>query len=417
MPYGARRLCRLIACAYIDTSRLFRNTLPHLKGFFITDEHAQLTCCARLGHIGMESAQGKALATVGDATTLAIVTIQNDENISTECLLVGIGSQIWGFALPQCSHLFTQTVLPNAARIRGITQIIGTQVDLTYASSWIAVYGDRYVALAQVGLSALTSLAFLPRLPHWTLCVTLVPHSWIVRTTSSDDEITQTSASSWIKVLIVIGLSDNSVAVYHATLCNGSVHEAPEFAFRVECVDSRCLLYSMDIHVPVVHKQESVSIDFEGQHAVRTVTARGQALVAAGTVFLDVVIWPLKLNMDLPSMMEGVLYRLKGHQGSIHSILWASSGLTLVSGSDDRTLQVWDVPAEAIFLNGDNDHEIVLNPRHVLFGHTGRIWRSCFSENNENMVVSGSEDGTCRVWNVTKDRGDCVASINVSNIE
>ena len=64
----------------------------------------------------------------------------------------------------------------------------------------------------------------------------------------------------------------------------------------------------------------------------------------------------------------------------------ASDGRMVVSGSDDRTVRVWDVESCAA----------VGEP---LLGHENYVWSVVISTDGRT-VVSGSSDRTVRVWNV-----------------
>ena len=59
---------------------------------------------------------------------------------------------------------------------------------------------------------------------------------------------------------------------------------------------------------------------------------------------------------------------------------------TIVSGSDDRTLRVWDLT---------NDTSRVLN------GHTDEVWS--VMKLNETTIVSRTGNNTLRVWDLTND--------------
>lgn len=65
------------------------------------------------------------------------------------------------------------------------------------------------------------------------------------------------------------------------------------------------------------------------------------------------------------------------------------SGTTVISGSTDRTLKVW---------NAETGQCI-----HTLYGHTSTV--RCMHLHG-NKVVSGSRDATLRVWQV--DTGECL---------
>lgn len=129
---------------------------------------------------------------------------------------------------------------------------------------------------------------------------------------------------------------------------------------------------------------------------------------------------PLKRDCDVP-----VALRLRGHEGSIHTVSWSSSANMLASGSDDRTLRVWDV---RLFLDLRSDESDGSNaskqsilerrfsldnrdikPRFVLYGHLARLWRVTFAP-GEQIIASASEDGTCKLWSM--ESGVCLRTLN-----
>ncbi|OIW17447.1 hypothetical protein TanjilG_22559 [Lupinus angustifolius] len=87
--------------------------------------------------------------------------------------------------------------------------------------------------------------------------------------------------------------------------------------------------------------------------------------------------------------------KLIGHEGSIFRIAWSSCGSKLLSVSDDRSARVWDVPIER---QDSLCHDPVAL---VLFGHNARVWDCCISD---FLIVTASEDCTCRVWGVNVHR-------------
>ena len=76
------------------------------------------------------------------------------------------------------------------------------------------------------------------------------------------------------------------------------------------------------------------------------------------------------------------IHRLKGPQGTITSVAFSPDGFTLASGSWDGTGWLWDVQT------GDL--------KHTLTGHTSVVNSVAFESNF--MLVSGSFDGTLRLW-------------------
>lgn len=236
-------------------------------------------------------------------------------------VLAGIGSQVHVYQAsgpPAAAGLCCMTVLPDAARVHGICFLEDADdgdADSSRTSPvLIAVHGDRHVALLRLAESSggsacrLTQLAMLPRLFHWSMDLHL-------------------SRAPGCSMLLSVGLSNNSVETY-ALPVSASQHssnggKAVASPVLLQCVESseRCLLYSM-------HLQR------------RDACSSGASCcywVAAGTIFLDVVVWatpPLLLDGNTaalnntcngssshPSMYAvkaPALFRLKGHMGSIH---------------------------------------------------------------------------------------------------
>lgn len=80
---------------------------------------------------------------------------------------------------------------------------------------------------------------------------------------------------------------------------------------------------------------------------------------------------------------------MQGHTGQIFSIAFSADSRKLVSGSTDGSVRVWDV---------EQCREIA-----VLRGHTETVIQVMFSPNQE-CVASASHDGTIRLWDVLTRR-------------
>ncbi|KAF8304994.1 WD40 repeat-like protein [Clavulina sp. PMI_390] len=84
------------------------------------------------------------------------------------------------------------------------------------------------------------------------------------------------------------------------------------------------------------------------------------------------------------SMNPYHLRLLEGHNHAVRAL--AAHGRTLVSGSYDATVRVWDIiTGECI---------------HVLTGHTQKVY-SVVLDHSRQQVCSGSMDGTVRIWSIT----------------
>ncbi len=75
---------------------------------------------------------------------------------------------------------------------------------------------------------------------------------------------------------------------------------------------------------------------------------------------------------------------LPGHEGPVSAAGFSPDGAHIVSGSEDGTVRVWDLARR--------------EERLVLRGHQGPVHAAAFSPDGAR-IVSGSEDGTVRLWN------------------
>ena len=78
-----------------------------------------------------------------------------------------------------------------------------------------------------------------------------------------------------------------------------------------------------------------------------------------------------------------VLALLTGHTGRVLSIAYSPDGLTLVSGSEDKTICFWDTQTGA--------------HKSTLTQHTESVTALAFSPDG-NRIISGSADGIVHVW-------------------
>jgi len=77
--------------------------------------------------------------------------------------------------------------------------------------------------------------------------------------------------------------------------------------------------------------------------------------------------------------------RLVGHNGSVNSVSFSPDGKTLATGSEDKTIKLWNV---------ETGQEI-----GTLRGHNGIVWSVSFSPDGKTLAT-GSEDKTIKLWDV-----------------
>ena len=93
---------------------------------------------------------------------------------------------------------------------------------------------------------------------------------------------------------------------------------------------------------------------------------------------------------------------LRGHEGLVRSVAISDDGRTVVSGSEDCTVRVWDVESCAA----------VGEP---LLGHKRRVYSVVISADGRT-VVSGSGDYTVRVWDVESASEVCDPLVHESAV-
>lgn len=167
--------------------------------------------------------------------------------------------------------------------------------------------------------------------------------------------------------------------------------------------------------------------------AKATWTADNEVLVAAGTVFGDILVWKHVIGNETPQM----LFSLSGHEGSIFGVDISqplrmpdgSDGRLLLSCSDDRTIRVWNiterndtiekpVPSETVLDTGfrcapeynDDSFDqgrVDTLPIAMEMGHASRIWGVKFAAPSEPMISSNKipiysfgEDATTQRWSL-----------------
>ncbi|KAJ0146221.1 D-xylose 1-dehydrogenase [Fusarium oxysporum f. sp. albedinis] len=105
---------------------------------------------------------------------------------------------------------------------------------------------------------------------------------------------------------------------------------------------------------------------------------------------------------------NAVLQTLEGHYGSVNSVDFSNDGTLIASGSDDRTIKIWNVATG--------------KEEWTLKGHKGCIYSVAFS-NDGMLIASGSDDKTIKIWNVAmgkeewtlKGHKGCIYSVAFSN--
>ncbi|NJM73169.1 MAG: protein kinase [Scytonema sp. RU_4_4] len=132
------------------------------------------------------------------------------------------------------------------------------------------------------------------------------------------------------------------------------------------------------------------------------------------------------IKPDIKERKLTLVRTLSGHTGSVWSVALSADGLTLVSGSEDKTIKIWHPNTGQLsrtlkahsdsvrtvslssdgqtLVSGSGDDTIKIwqsrtgELRHTLRGHSLPVWSVAFSRDGQ-ILVSGSQDNTIKVWN------------------
>jgi hypothetical protein len=94
---------------------------------------------------------------------------------------------------------------------------------------------------------------------------------------------------------------------------------------------------------------------------------------------------PAGLSFEIPSGLKMIKSLSASHKSLIYCIAWSPDGADLASGSDDKTIQLWDI---------ENGKRL-----RTLKGHTDTIFSVAWSPGGKTLA-SGSQDKTIRLWDV-----------------
>ena len=85
------------------------------------------------------------------------------------------------------------------------------------------------------------------------------------------------------------------------------------------------------------------------------------------------------------------LLTLEGHTKNINSVCWSPDGKYFASGSEDKTIKIWDANSGACI--------------RTLKGHSYTVYSVCWSPNGK-YLASGASDYTVKIWDAKS--GMCI---------
>ena len=109
-----------------------------------------------------------------------------------------------------------------------------------------------------------------------------------------------------------------------------------------------------------------------------------------------------------------------GHSDAVNSVAISPDAQTLVSGSNDKTIKVWNLKTgkEIHTLTGHSSAVYNLNNKqvsHFLTGHSGAVYSVAISPDGKTLI-SGSSDEKIKVWNLSTGQELCTLTGHSDNV-
>jgi len=97
---------------------------------------------------------------------------------------------------------------------------------------------------------------------------------------------------------------------------------------------------------------------------------------------------PVEINQALRSSLETIPYKNLMHSSPVRGVAYGPNGEQVITGSSDGTVRIWNLKTEQVI---------------VSFEHRASVETVIYGPNGER-VITGSSDGTARVWNLETEK-------------
>ncbi|KAJ3015643.1 UNVERIFIED_CONTAM: POC1 centriolar protein A [Siphonaria sp. JEL0065] len=194
-------------------------------------------------------------------------------------------------------------------------------------------------------------------------------------------QLCQTKLPMYLEAVLLLGQLNSVVGVVNSVLgCLASVGQ----------VDT--------IH-RLLTDLKFIAFNFRPQLLVSPLQVYRHALIAVpqDTLYYQTYreLAPLGAHLTLGYELKWGPLTLYGHTSGINSVVISADGETVVSGSDDKTVKLWDTRTGEC--------------TRTLEGHTSYVYSVAISADGET-VVSGSRDKTVKLWDT--QTGKCLESFD-----
>jgi serine/threonine protein kinase len=183
-------------------------------------------------------------------------------------------------------------------------------------------------------------------------------------------------------------LSDQLVEVINRMVANfpqnrfASANEAlSAFSFTVPSPMVAPPMSSFDQSAPTPSDIQPVIF----YHKKVKITPWQWGLIGGGLTLALALVGFRLLNISNPHASLIIKNTLTNHTNNVNSIAISRDGQTLVSGSADNTIKIWDLKTGEL--------------KHSLTGHTSYIGSLAISPDGQSLA-SGSADNTIKIWNL-----------------
>ena len=159
--------------------------------------------------------------------------------------------------------------------------------------------------------------------------------------------------------------------------------------------DGYCLSGAADgsLRVWELHRVDKRFADLQGHSSLVRCSVWSDGVLASGSEDMTINIWPSsttyysKMKKSADPLVVQPNMTLHGHTGPVNSLAISSNGILLASASADMSVILWDT--------------VGFKKVHIFDAcHKDWINTCTFSDNNPDLLITGSNDFTLKLWDV-----------------